>query len=209
MGSAINHIRDYLHNSHWREVLLLLIAQQNPKNSKRIIEAILQQDTLYEEWLHHNLLFVGTCLAEDLRLSDDNLITDILQRLVELEVSDSQRVGRRAKSQVFRILCNLNETQFQAQALQLLKASADLINEKRLQEYRAALGEQQEVLAELLGLLKDENESVRDSAAQALGKLGNASPQVVEALLALLKDENESMPDSAAEALGKLSNASP
>ncbi|MEH2026910.1 HEAT repeat domain-containing protein [Nostoc sp.] len=207
-NEVLNHIRDYLHNSHWREVLLLLIAQQNKNTSKRIIEAILQQETPYEEWLHRNLLFAGTCLAEDLKLSDGNLITNILQRLIELEVSNSQQVGEKVKSQVFQILCNLNETRFQAQALEQLKASADL-DKERLREYRVALGEQQEVLAELLGLLKDESESVRDSAADALGKLGNASPQVVEALLGLLKDESESVRDSAADALGKLGNASP
>ncbi|MEH2234381.1 MAG: HEAT repeat domain-containing protein, partial [Nostoc sp.] len=206
---VLNHIRDYVHNSHWREVLLLLIAQQNQSNSKRIIEAILQQKAPYEEWLHRNLLFAGTCLAEDLKLSDGKLITDILQKLVELEVSNSRLVGEKVKSQVFQILCNLNETQFQAQALQLLKASADLIYEERLREYRTALGEQQEVLAELLGLLKDESQYVRNSAASALGKLGNASPQVVEALLGLLKDETQYVRYSAAEALGKLGNASP
>ncbi|MHC5764440.1 MAG: HEAT repeat domain-containing protein [Nostoc sp.] len=208
-NEVLNHIRDYLHNSHWREVLLLLIAQQNQNNSKKIIEAILQQKTPYEEWLHRNLFFVGTCLAEDLKLSDGKLITDILQELVELEVSNSQRVGRKVKSQVFQILCNLNETRFQAQALEWLKASADLIDIKRLREYRAALGEQQEILAELLGLLKDESQNVRYSAAEALGNLGNASPQVVEALLSLLKDETENVRYSAVFALGKLGNASP
>ncbi|MEH2080194.1 MAG: HEAT repeat domain-containing protein, partial [Nostoc sp.] len=208
-NEVLNHIENYLHNSHWREVLLLLIAQQNPNNSKRIIETILQQETPYEAWLHRNLLFAGTCLAEDLKLSDVNFITDILQRLVELEVSNSRLVGEKVKSQVFQILCNLNETQFQPQALQLLKASADLIDKGRLREYRAALDEQQEVLAELLGLLKDENQNVRYSAALALGNLSNASPQLIEALLGLLKDKSQSVRDSAAQALGNLSNASP
>ncbi|MEH2329511.1 NACHT domain-containing protein, partial [Nostoc sp.] len=208
-NEVLKHIRDYLHNSHWREVLLLLIAQQNQNNSKKIIEAILQQETPYEEWLHRNLFFAGTCLAEDLKLSDRKLITDILQELVELEVSNSQQVGRKVKSQVFQILCNLNETRFQAQAVEQLKASADLIDKGRLRKYRAALGEQQEVLTELLGLLKDESENVRYSAAEVLGNLGNASPQVVEALLGLLKDESENVRYSAAEVLGNLGNASP
>ncbi|QSJ18522.1 HEAT repeat domain-containing protein [Nostoc sp. UHCC 0702] len=208
-NEVLNHIGDYLHNSHWREVLLLLIAQQKRSNPKKVIEAILQQETPYEEWLHRNLLFAGTCLAEDLELSDSKLITDILQRLVKLEVSDKQRVGDKVKSQVFQILCNLNETKFQAQALQLLKASADLINKTRLLEYLAALGEEEEALRELLALLKDESEIVRYSAVWALGKLGNASPQVVEALLALLKDESLIVRNSAAWALGKLGKASP
>nr|WP_322708826.1 HEAT repeat domain-containing protein [Nostoc sp. ChiSLP03a]MDZ8209925.1 HEAT repeat domain-containing protein [Nostoc sp. ChiSLP03a] len=211
-NEVLNHIQDYLHNSHWREVMLLLIAQQNKNNSKKIIEEILQKEPPYEECLHRNLFFAGTCLTEDLKLSDGKLITDILQKLVELEVSNSQRIGRKVKSQVFQILCNLNQTRFQAQALERLKASADL-DKERLREYRAALGEQQEVLAELLGLLKDESENesenVRNSAAVALGNLGNASPQVVEALLALLKDESQSVGYYAAVALGMLGNASP
>ncbi|MDZ7967616.1 MAG: NACHT domain-containing protein [Nostoc sp. DedSLP03] len=72
-NEVLNHIRDYLHNSHWREVLLLLIAQQNQSNSKKIIEAILQQETSYEEWLHRNLLFAGTCFAEDVGSGIDAL----------------------------------------------------------------------------------------------------------------------------------------
>ncbi|MBN3876899.1 HEAT repeat domain-containing protein [Nostoc sp. JL23] len=208
-NEVLNHIRDYLHNSHWREVLLLLIAQQNQNKSKRIIEAILQQKTPYEEWLHRNLLFAGTCLAEDLELSDGNLITDILQKLVELEVSDSQRIGYKVKAQVFQIFCNLNETKFQAQALQLLKASANLIDEWRLREYRAALGEQQEVLAELLGLLKHESDGMSYFAAFAFGNLDNALPQVIEGLLSLLKHESQRVRDSAAKALGNLGKALP
>ncbi|MEH2178084.1 NACHT domain-containing protein [Nostoc sp.] len=207
-NEVLNHIQDYLHNSHWREVLLLLIAQQNQNNSKKIIEAILQQETLYEEWLHRNLFFVGTCLAEDLKLSDGKLITDILQELVELEVSNSQQVGRKVKSQVFQILCNLNETRFQAQALECLNAPADL-DKERVREYRAALGEQQEVLVELLGLLKDESQIVSYSAAFILSYLDNASPEIVEALLGLLKDESQIVRNSAALGLGNLGNASP
>ncbi|MBD2344769.1 NACHT domain-containing protein [Anabaena subtropica] len=150
---VLNHIRKHLHDPHWREVLLLLIAQQKRGNPKKVIEAILQQETPYEEWLHRNLFFAGSCLAEDLQLSDSGLIAEILQQLVNLEVSDSQRVGDKIKSQVFQVLSSLSETKFQTQALQLLKASADLIDQWRLRKYRAALGEKEEVLAELLILL--------------------------------------------------------
>ncbi len=208
-NEVLNHIRDYLHNSHWREVLLLLIARQNSKNSTRIIDEILQQETPYEEWLHRNLLFAGTCLAEDLKLSDGKLITDILQRLVKLEVSNAQRVGYKVKAQVFQIFCNLNKTNFQAQALQLLKASANLIDEWRLREYRAALGEEEEVLAELLGLLKHESDGMSYFAAFVFGNLDNALPQVIEGLLGLLKHKSQRVRDSAAKALGNLGKALP
>ena len=38
---VLKHIREHLHNSHWREVLLLLIAQQKRSNPKKVIEEIL------------------------------------------------------------------------------------------------------------------------------------------------------------------------
>ena len=174
-----------------------------------LVTEILKQDTPYEEWLHRNLFFAGSCLAEDLELSGDSLITKILERLVKLEVSDGDLVGYNIKSQVFQTLCSLNETRFQNLALQLLEASADRIDKVRLQEYRAALGEKEKAIAALLSLLQDKDSSVRHSAADALGNLGNASPQVVEALLSRLQDENYSVYYSAADALGNLGNASP
>ncbi|MBD2504838.1 HEAT repeat domain-containing protein [Anabaena azotica] len=202
---VLDHVREHLHDPHWREVLLLLIAQQKRSNPKKVIEAILQQDTLYEQWLHRNLFFAGSCLAEDLQLSDSDLIT----QLVNIEVSDDQRVGGKIKSQVFKILCSLRETKFQAQALQLLKASADLIDERKLLEYRLTLGEQEKVLAELLALLQDESESVRYSAAWTLGNLGKATPEVVAQLLTLLHDKSEPVRYGATEALGNLGKATP
>ncbi|QLE58290.1 NACHT domain-containing NTPase [Nostoc sp. TCL26-01] len=206
---VLEHIEKHLHDSHWREVLLLLIAQQKRSNPKKVIEAILQRHTPYEQWLHRNLLFAGNCLGEDLQLSDSDLITDILQRLVNLEAGDFRRVGSKIKAQVFKILCSLNETKFQSQALQILKASADLIGEHRLREYRAALGEKEQVLAELLALLQNPIEGVRFSTTEALGKLGNTVPEVVSQLLALLQDKSELVRYSVASALGNLGNTTP
>jgi HEAT repeat protein/energy-coupling factor transporter ATP-binding protein EcfA2 len=207
----LNHIRDHLHDSHWREVLLLLIAQQRPKKAAKAIRAILDYHSDYEQWLHRDLLFAGSCLAEnpkDLKVADNRLPQEILEKLVELEVSDSQRVGWRIREQAFQILCSLNETEFEAPALELLKNTAAHIGKVRLQKYRAALGEKEEAIACILTLLKDENSSMRSSAAFALGNLGNDSEVVLTALLESFKDENSSVRFSAADALGNLGNDS-
>jgi HEAT repeat protein len=201
---VLEHIQNYLHDAHWREVLLLLIAQQHRRKSPIVLEEILKQDTPYEQWLHRNLFFAGSCLAEDLEVSDDSVVTEILRQLVALEVGDSKRVGFRIRSQVFKILCSLSETQFAGQALQLLKESENRINKLRLQAYRAALGEKEEAIAALLPLLKDEKPGVYYHAAEALGKLGKDSETVVPQLLPLLKHEEYRVRASAAEALGKL-----
>jgi len=139
---VLNHITDHLHDPHWREVLLLLIAQQKPKKAAKAIRKILDNHSDYEPWLHRDLLFGGSCLAEnpkDLKVADNSLSTEILESLVELDVSKSPQVISKVRDRVFQALCSLNETDFEALALQMLKDKADLIDKVRLQQYRAAL----------------------------------------------------------------------
>ncbi|GGA18754.1 NACHT domain-containing NTPase [Okeania sp. KiyG1] len=135
LGIILNCIQENLHDSHWREVLLLLIAQQNPKAAANAIRMILQNGSEYEEWLHRDLLFAGYCLAENLkgmRKADGKLVQEILEALIELEVSKYEQVGGRVRGQVFQILSSLGETDFEEQALEMLKERSDLIYEKRL-----------------------------------------------------------------------------
>jgi predicted NACHT family NTPase len=206
---VLNHIREHLHDPHWREVLLLLIAQQKPKKATKAMRAILAANSEHEEWLHRDLFLAGSCLAEnikDLKVADSSLPVEILQKLVELEVRDEKQVGRRVRSQVFQILCSMSETEFEAQTLQLLKARG--VGGYRLEEYQAALGEKKAVITAMLIRLEDGNKEVRRDAAEALGRLGNASEIVINALLLRLQDENSWVRLYAASALGDLGNAS-
>ncbi|AOY79657.2 HEAT repeat domain-containing protein [Moorena producens JHB] len=208
---VLSQIREHLHDYHWREVLLLLIAQQKPKKAARAIRAVLNNNSNYEQWLHRDLLFAGSCLAEDpknLRGADRGLVQEILERLVELEVTSKNRVAKKIREEVFQVICSLYETDFQAQVLALLKEQSDRINECRLLHYRAELGEKDQVITILLAQLKDQNSDVRVSAADALDKLGNSSETVINALLAKLQDENSDVRWRAARALGKLGNSS-
>ncbi|MGH2413833.1 MAG: NACHT domain-containing protein [Microcystaceae cyanobacterium] len=119
---VLEHITKYLHDSHWREVLLLLIAQQHRKKTAKFLKHILEEDTPYEKWLHRNLFFAASCLAEDLDVQDESIVQQILQQLVNLEISNYKQVGEKIREQVFKTLCSLNETRFEAPALQLATA---------------------------------------------------------------------------------------
>ena len=207
----LDHIRQHLHDQHWREVLLLLISQQKPKKAAKAIRAILNNGSEYEQWLHRDLFFAGSCLADDpknLSVADGSLGGEILQRLVELEVSEESKVGEKVKQQVFEILCRFYETAFEAQALELLKTEEDKIDKVKLQKYRAELGEKQKAIGTLVELLKDEDSSVRLTAANALGELGNDSDEVINPLVQLLQYESINLRWSAADALGNLGNDS-
>jgi len=208
---VLNAIRNNLYDAHWREVLLLLIAQQKPKKAAKAIRAILNQGSDYEQWLHRDLLFAGNCLAEHpkgLKVTDSGLVEDVLERLVALEIKHEKLVGNRVSEQVFKILCSLYETEFETQALQLLKEHSDQIDEYRLQKYQVELGEKEAVIETLLKQLTDENSDVREGAVSALRQLGNSSQTVVDALLPLLTDEHPRVRGWAAIALGELGNSS-
>ena len=202
---VLEHIENYLGDAHWREVLLLLIAQQKPRKAAKAIKHILKQPVPYDQWLHQKLFFASSCLAEDLEVADDALVTDILQQLVNLEISDDDQVGRKIRAQVFKSLCCLSESRFEVEALQLLKNLEEQIRKVRLQEYRAALGEKEEAVEAVWMLIGDEYSDVREGAAIALGKLGNGIPQVVPVLLAGLKYEDSGIVrKGAAITLGEL-----
>ena len=206
---VLNHIRKHLHDPHWREVLLLLIAQQKPKKAAKAMRAILTANSEHEEWLHRDLFFAGSCLAEnikELKVADSSLTGEILEKLVELEVRDEKLVGERVRSQVFQILCSMNETEFEAQTLQLLKARG--VGENRLWGYQAALGEKEAVISSLLPCLEYRDYMVPYLAASALGNLGNASESLISALLLRLEHGDNWVRYWAASALGNLGNAS-
>ncbi|NEO45443.1 MAG: NACHT domain-containing protein [Moorea sp. SIO4A3] len=208
---VLSQIREHLHDSHWREVLLLLIAQQKPKKAARAIRAVLTNKSNYEQWLHRDLLFAGSCLAEDPKNfigADRGLVQEILQQLFELEVSSKERVGEKIREQVFQIICSLYDTDFKEQVLELLEQGSDRIDHWRLLNYRYELGEKDQVITILLARLKDENYDVRSEAAYALGKLGNSSETVINALLAQHQNSYSDVPWTAAYALGQLGNSS-
>lgn len=199
---VLNHIRDNLHDAHWREVLLLLIAQQKPKKAAKAMRAILAANSQYEELLHRDLFFAGSCLAEnikELKVVDSGLTVEILEKLVELEVRGEEKVGNKVHSQVLQILCSMNETEFEVETLQLLKAKG--VDENRLWRYQVELGEKEAAISFLLLRLENENEDVRREAIIALGGLGNASETVISALLLRLQDEDSKVRRLAAQAL--------
>ncbi|MBP0036553.1 MAG: HEAT repeat domain-containing protein [Roseofilum sp. SID1] len=210
----LDEISNHLHDSHWEEVLLLLIAQQKPKKAAKAITAILDQNSEYEFCLHQDLIFAGRCLAEnpkDLQVANRDLAQGILERLVDLEVCQKEQIGDRVSGQVRQTLCSLHETDFQAQTLQLLKDKGEQIDEWRLWAYQIALGDKEAVINLLLKRLQDENEDsqVRCSAIWALIEVGNSSVQVVDILLELLlQDKDSDVRSSAADFLGNLRDSS-
>ncbi|WP_293166359.1 HEAT repeat domain-containing protein [Okeania sp. SIO2C9] len=204
-GIILNAIREHLHDAHWREVLLLLIAQQKPKNVAKAIRAVLNNGSEYEEWLYRDLFFAGNCLAENpkgLRGVAGELVQEILERLLELEVSRREQVAGEVHLQVYQSFRSLYETDFEAQALEMLKKRSNLIDEGRLLRYQAELGEKEEVMTTLLTMLQDKDSVIRLKAVNTLRYFREPSETVVNALLVYLEDEDPYLRKTVAHALG-------
>ncbi|WP_445632455.1 NACHT domain-containing protein [Nostoc sp. DSM 114161] len=137
---VLYHIKEHLYNPHWREVLLLLIAIQKPKPIAKAIWAILEQDKNNEKSYYHNLLFAGSCLAEDpnnLKTADNDPSLHILRELVKLEIKPG--LDETIRLEVFSTFCNLSQTEFAQLALEVLEEKEDRIDEERMQQYRNKL----------------------------------------------------------------------
>ena len=201
-----NHIQKYLHDPYWREVLLLLVAQQTPSPAKASLKTILNANSKHEQWLHRDLLFAGSCLAENAEIADRKLIDQLLDELIGLETSPHLSASREVHKEVFQVISSLQESPFASLAMQRLEAHSQEIKRWRLISYRSKLAPEQ-AEQELMLLLKDEDSDVRHIAACILVELGNRSDAVLHALLGLLKDEH-SVRRSAFDALGELGNRS-
>jgi HEAT repeat protein len=205
------HFRQHLHDQHWREVLLLLVSKLKGKKAQKAIQAVLDAGSDYEQWLHRDLLFAGWCLTEDpagLKDVSADFVGGILDRLVDLEVENSDRIGSKIGSEVEKILHCFGETTVEVDVWEKLQAEGDRIDRFRLIRFQAALGHEAEVVSELLTSLSNYDFHIRVGAAICLGQLGNASSEIVNGLLSSLRDKESDVRSVAIMSLGELGNPS-
>jgi HEAT repeat protein len=202
------HIREHLHDPYWREVLLLMFARLKRKPAAKILDFILKQNSPYEQWLHRDLLFAGDCLAEDVVIENEELVTQVLERLVALEASDPNLVIDKIKAQIFRVIKSLRETFYEAEAFDLLIKAETQIGKFRTTRYYAALGMKEKAVENLLVLLKDNDKNVRSQAALVLRKLLDKSESIILGQLYLFYDDYTYMAERAAEVLEDLDDVS-
>jgi oligoendopeptidase F len=204
-------IETYLHQPHWQEVILLLVAQQEERGAADVIEAILNHGSDYEQWLHRDLLCAAQCLTEDpkrLKSANPELVNKILDQLVLLATKEVNQIGSQVSRRVKNCLQRLRNTAFETDALGKLKFYEDNLDRFDLLKYQIYLGEKQKAIETFISLLKDDDSSVRSRAAALLGQLGNISAEVMSELLNLLKDNDPSVRFNAVFSLIRLGNNS-
>jgi HEAT repeat protein len=205
------HFRQHLHDQHWREVLLLLVSKLKGKKAQKAIQAVLDAGSEYEQWLHRDLLFAGWCLTEDppeLSVVEGDWVGGILDRLICLETGDSNRIGRKIRGEVGKILSCFSETTVEIDVWAKLQVEEGQIDRLRMLGFQASFLKGKNEIETLLSWLSEKESVVCYLAATALVELGNTSPEVVNSLLSLLRNRESFVQSGIAAALGKLGNAS-
>jgi uncharacterized protein (UPF0147 family) len=201
-----NEIQPHLHETQWREVILLLLGSLNrfEKHNTELIGRIYRSSDLYEPVMHRHLFLVARALADHVEI-ESGLRNEILDSLLALAASQEL-----AGWDAFAPLGALYEDRRAALGLLALAQDEKAIVGTRLFAAQALgqLGRTDDESRLLLGLAHDEkvHADVRSTAIQALGQLGHASELVLNGLLALAQDENiyAYVRSDAAQALGRL-----
>jgi HEAT repeat protein/adenylate kinase family enzyme len=187
----VTTIRSYLHQPHWREVLLLFVSRLKGNRAAKAIKTIVEIDSPYEQWLHRNLLFAAWCLVEapeGLKQGDPELVANILQHILNLEIIGQEKVGRFVILELTEIFRGLRKANIQNDILHLLNKNSSVITRWRFIELKFILGQEQEAISILLDLIKDKDSFIRSNAVLELGKLGDSSEIVLIPLFHLIND---------------------
>jgi hypothetical protein len=118
---------EHMHSPRWVEVSLLgvaAIAQNHPGQIEGILEEALGQQHDPEALLHHDLLFVATCLAESAR-SSPLLVTSIVDRLLAVGANAREARFDGLRRRIVQVLSDLRQMRSRVSVPALVKALED------------------------------------------------------------------------------------
>jgi len=199
-------IKDHLHDSHWREVILLLLGSLNRYEDaptllmERILEA--GEEDKFEPVLHRCLYLAARVLADRVDVAND-----LRRRVVDNLVEIARIAPLWERDDAFSALSQLGGDCYVIDVL--LAVAHDRLMDANVRCTAASalgrLGYAGEAMEVLLAMAYDEqvDTGVRSKAAQALGRLGHAG-ETAEILLANNLEVDVWVRYAAASALGQM-----
>ncbi|MGE0126792.1 MAG: NACHT domain-containing NTPase [Blastocatellales bacterium] len=195
-----------LHNSRWKEVILLCAGNMDQFDATQFIGSILNAGSEYEPVLHRDLFLAAQCLADDVRV-DPDLRRRIVYELIDLYFSPQS--PKELKGNVKEAFAELAGTYANDDLIDELEKRFAHSKEEGWFEVVSALGVVGDQAATdrmiecLVNMLADSKWFVRYRATRAFEELGKyvVSDKVIEHLLGLLADSNEHVRATAVSAL--------
>ena len=198
----LDYLNTYQNNPHWQELLLLLIGQQTPEQVTDIIKAIIQRPNPYEVFFHENLIWASRCIAENMKLSDRELLEQILEEFIKIAVKSSHQLGNYVSQQVTEILENLKRTQYAEKVQELWQKRHHQGEKLSLPQTMNFAEISPGNITTWLKELQAQNPEVRRRAAINIGKHGEKSDWIIQGLLTRLQDPDFNVRAAIVEALG-------
>lgn len=187
--AALVHIKEHLHDSHWEEVLLLLIAQQSSQQSADVMNKITACASLHEQWLHRDLLFIGKALAEDIPISV-GIAIPFIQELINLSLDESPLATKNTRRAAENVLCDMGNTKLATVVLEQLEQTGIDLNAWESIHYQIALGDRAQTIRLIEDLIErsETSSDIKFDATVALLELSPCSNVGEGALLDIIKD---------------------
>jgi energy-coupling factor transporter ATP-binding protein EcfA2 len=204
-----DEIKPRLHDSHWREVILLLLGSLNKfeRHSTELIRRIYENTDEYENVLHWHLFLAARTIADRIEV-DAALHNKIVDELLKIVRSDWM-----ARGDALGALGNLQNDKRVRDGLLNLAHDKEADHQVRLAVAQTLeqLGQSDEAIILLLNLARNRQayDWIRRDATVALGQIGQASQVLLSGLLDLAHDDQVSVEVRwrAARTLGQLGHA--
>ena len=213
-------VLSHLHESWWREVILLIAGHLGGENNRwareqttQLIDAIRNAGSEYENYLKRDLFLAAKCLIDIAPMGVHGWIRDeIADELLNIYRNGKYSLLRR---EAFKHLAGIgsekHNIELRCMLLEPLKNVKQITGlklfylEKSDNEFELIELSQLDarVLKDLVGLLDKQDYKVRVVAAWALGRIGKSDAHVIDALIERLKDESDAVRTEVVEVLGK------
>jgi thioredoxin-like negative regulator of GroEL len=182
-------IQPHLHDTHWREVILLLLGSLNKfeRHPTELVRRIFESTDNYEPVLHRNLFLAARGLADRVEV-DVKLHHTIIDQLMLLAAAPEEWIRRDA----FAVLSWLQGNRYVIERLYII-AQNPLVNTEI--QYNAAkalskLGQIDDASRLLLTFALDYqgDEEIQVNAVETLGQLGRTNEDVLRGLRSIAQD---------------------
>jgi HEAT repeat protein len=189
----------HLHDSRWREVILLTAGQigvvdANEQEATTFVQQILNTESHSNELLHRDELLAAACLADEIEVSAE-LAQKVVARVGRLLRSPFRKVAEAAGG----VLGNLEETDL---ALLAAEEAADGLSGEKSWMRRVAMATvahldsgSPEVAMAVMSAIADPDSELRSAALEGMCRWEPASDEIIATVIEILEKERDTWLD--------------
>ncbi|MCD4785534.1 MAG: HEAT repeat domain-containing protein [Candidatus Eremiobacteraeota bacterium] len=198
---ATDFVRKCRHNPRWKEVIMLMVGMANPALADRLLRAIMEPPSLYEDFLHRDLFLASECLKDQPDGLSIERKQEITNKLIEVIQGDNVAIAR---GEAFNLLPfgapieSWKKEDRNWMMKRLVNEDSD-VRQSAVEYFTQAAPDDPEIRNEMKKRLGDENWRIRNSAVEYFTQTAPDDPEIRNEMKKRLGDENWRIRNSAVE----------